>query len=352
MLTFAPLKARYDELRSSEPRIRIRDAAKKLHVSELELVELNLGGDVVRLSGDWKELIKRLHQLDRVMALTRNEFVVHERKGVYSNISFFKDGEMGVAVNEDIDLRFFMKQWKYAYAVRMVKPKSVLHSFQFFNAYGEAVHKVYLTPKSNPIAFHQLLESHRAANQKRLVKPKQEKTLKKASSKLSNPRSRQFQLDWLQLKDTHDFYPLLKQYKLGRLQALQLAPNGYAWRIQNSAIPEMFKTVSAADIPIMVFVGNAGCLQIHTGTIQKIVELEHWFNVMDPLFNLHLNMHGVSEAWIVKKPTADGVVTSLEVFGIEGSIIMQCFGKRKPGLPELKEWRNVVEKLSPLAEES
>jgi len=346
MLTLTPLQQMYDQLKESDPKIRIRDAAKKLQVSELELLELGLEKHVIRLKGDWKTLIGELHEVDRVMALTRNEYVVHERKGIYNNISFFKKGDMGVAVNEDIDLRFFMKEWVHAYAVRMVKSKQTLHSLQFFNAAGEAVHKIYLTSKSNPLAFEKLLKKYTAKAQNQRVAVKKKKEKEKSDLTLSLEDQSRFQMEWLQLKDTHDFYPLINKYNLNRLQALQIAPKGYAQRISQAAIKDLFKSAAAAQLPIMVFVGNSGCIQIHTGTVNNLVDMKNWFNVMDPDFNLHLNMNGVEENWIVKKPTADGIVTSIEVFSPEKDIILQCFGKRKPGKPELQAWRDIVAQLA------
>ncbi len=345
MLTLTPLQQMYDQLKETDPKIRIRDAAKKLHVSELELLELGLGKHVMRLKGDWKALLGELHEVDQVMALTRNEYVVHERKGVYHNISFFKQGDMGVAVNEDIDLRFFMKEWVHAYAVRMVKAKQTLHSLQFFNAAGEAVHKIYLTSKSDPLAFKKLLKKYTAKDQTKRITIKKTKEKEKKELTLSLEEQTRFQMEWLQLKDTHDFYPLINKFKLTRLQALQIAPKGYAQSIPQDAIMDLFRSAASTQVPIMVFVGNSGCIQIHTGTVNRLVDLKNWFNVMDPKFNLHLNMNGVQENWIVKKPTADGIVTSIEVFSPEENIILQCFGKRKPGKPELQAWRDIVAQL-------
>lgn len=345
MLTLTPLQQMYDQLKETDPKIRIRDAAKKLQVSELELLELGLEKYVMRLKGDWKTLLGELHEVDQVMALTRNEYVVHERKGVYNNISFFKQGDMGVAVNEDIDLRFFMKEWVHAYAVRMVKAKQTLHSLQFFNAAGEAVHKIYLTSKSDPLAFQKLLKKYTAKDQSKRITTKKKKEKEKKETTLSFEEQGRFQMEWLQLKDTHDFYPLLNKFKLTRLQALQIAPKGYAQRIPQGAIMDLFRSAASTQVPIMVFVGSSGCIQIHTGTVNRLVDLKNWFNVMDPDFNLHLNMNGVQENWIVKKPTADGIVSSIEVFSPEKDIILQCFGKRKPGKPELSEWRKIVAEL-------
>ena len=57
---------------------------------------------------------------------------------------------------------------------------------------------------------------------------------------------------------------------------------------------------------------------------------------------MHLREDHVASAWVVKKPTEDGVVTSLELFDADGKQITLIFGKRKPGIPEREEWRAVV----------
>ncbi|MBL4651140.1 MAG: hemin-degrading factor, partial [Aureispira sp.] len=100
--------------------------------------------------------------------------------------------------------------------------------------------------------------------------------------------------------------------------------------------------------PIMVFLGNKSCLQIFSGEIHKVVEMNGWYNVLDKDFNLHLKLEAIDEAWVVKKYTTDGVVTGLELFDQDGNQILYCFGQRKPGIPELDMWRKIVAKLTPL----
>ena len=67
-----------------------------------------------------------------------------------------------------------------------------------------------------------------------------------------------------------------------------------------------------------------------------------WFNGREPEFNLHLDTTKSAETWITKKPTYDGEVTSIEIFNKEGEFIVQLFGRRKPGIPELQEWKELV----------
>lgn len=97
----------------------------------------------------------------------------------------------------------------------------------------------------------------------------------------------------------------------------------------------------------MVFIGNRGCLQIHTGPVKNIKMFgSEWLNVLDDEFNMHLRDSRVASTWVVRKPTVDGIVTSLEVFDVESNNIAIFFGKRKPGEPEDPAWRGLIETLS------
>jgi putative hemin transport protein len=95
----------------------------------------------------------------------------------------------------------------------------------------------------------------------------------------------------------------------------------------------------------MVFVGNHGCLQVHTGPVSNIKRMEGWINVMDHDFNLHLRREGLVETWVVQEPCETGRVHSLEIYDARGGLVVQFFGKRKPGLTELEEWTRLVQEL-------
>jgi putative hemin transport protein len=76
------------------------------------------------------------------------------------------------------------------------------------------------------------------------------------------------------------------------------------------------------------------------------MEAGPWYNVLDPEFNLHLRETKIASTYVVKKPSVDGIVTAIEVFDDKGEMIIQFFGKRKPGIPELETWREVVKTVS------
>jgi putative hemin transport protein len=332
----AALKERWFEFKSENPKTRIRDAARELDTTEADLLATGLGDNITLLEGDFRELLKEVTSLGYVMALTRNDHVVHERKGVYQNISF--NNHVGLVLGEDIDLRLFLGDWKFGFAVH----EGDRYSLQFFNSYGEATHKIYLTEDSNKGAYDVLVAKYRAADQKvmALTAARPEKKQEEQAGEIDTAA---FQAEWLTLKDTHEFFGLLRKYKLSRKEALRHAPEGYAYQIKPESMKAVFDAASETALPIMVFVSNPNCIQIHTGPVKKIFVMGPWLNIMDPAFNLHLREDAIDEAWVVKKPTEDGIVTGIELIDKDGNMFNQFFGKRKPGSPELTAWQELVE---------
>ncbi|NNE99652.1 MAG: hemin-degrading factor, partial [Pyrinomonadaceae bacterium] len=173
----ANLRARYARFRKENPKVRIRDAAVTLGVSEGELLATGVGDNVVKLNNDFKELMRDLHELGRVMALTRNDEIVHERKGVYENARTEMAHGMALFVNPDIDLRIFTNCWHFGFAAEVENPRGTLRSIQIFDQDGSAVHKIYLTDRSDVDAYDALVKKFSADDQTRalIVTPKPEK---------------------------------------------------------------------------------------------------------------------------------------------------------------------------------
>lgn len=337
------LKERWQSLLIEKPKIRIRDAAADLGTSEAELLATRCGTDVTRLSGDWSQFIKDLSTLGRVMCLTRNENAVHERYGEFLKTDFFHG--MGQVVGPDIDLRLFMDHWKMGFAVTDQTPEGERQSFQIFDASGEAVHKVYLQKESNYGGYGVILNKYRSADQgcaqSVAAAPLPRPELPDAEIDVAG-----FQQAWLEMKDTHAFFMLMGKFRVSREQALRLAPEGYALRVSLSSTKEMLEAASGSGTPIMVFIGNRGCLQIHTGPVTNIKMFgTEWLNVLDDDFNMHLREPAIAGAWVVKKPTVDGNVTSLELYDQAGNNVALFFGKRKPGEPEDPAWRQMVSRF-------
>ncbi|MEM1217870.1 MAG: ChuX/HutX family heme-like substrate-binding protein [Bacteroidota bacterium] len=336
------LQEKHQELKAKEPHLRARKAAELLGANEMELLLSQSTNRIKTLSGPWTSLLSELVPLGKVMALTRNNYVVHERKGVYDNVKFFTGGQMGVAVNPDIDLRFFMSNWKYGFAV-YYEGKRQMRSFQFFDQYGQAVHKIFSFDPDRWDFFESLVEKY-SQEEVTLDLPLPKAPLPDTPvMNLNESEISAFQESWRNLKDTHDFFPLLKKYKLHRVHALEIAPEGMTQALPTDILSGLLTKAAEQKVPIMAFVGNHGCLQIHSGEINRVAWVKKWFNVLDPDFNLHIDTMGIDQIWHVQKPTVDGIINSIEVFDKDGNMMVQFFGKRKPGIPELDTWKNLLE---------
>ena len=336
------IKARYESLKQEQPNLRARDAAQELNISEGELLAAHVGETATRLVDDPQAILGDLEPLGTVMALTRNESCVHERKGVYQGGQFFKHGtmEMGLFANPDIDLRLFLHHWEFAFALDEQGRKSL----QFFDRAGGAVHKIYLSDDSDIRAYNQLVIRHRHPQQITALAvkalPPTEDT--KADCDVDWVAFRQA---WETLKDTHDFHPMLRRFKVGRQQAFAQIGVDFAYEVDTSAGRRVLELARDRGCEIMVFVGNRGAIQIHTGRVENLAVYGPWYNVLDPLFDLHLREENIARAWVNKKPTDDGLVTALDLFNAEGQVIASLFGKRKPGQAELTLWRDIVADL-------
>lgn len=336
----AELRERWHALREAEPKLRIRDAAAQLGVSEAQLLATGCGENVTRLEGDWNEMLGKLGILGRVMALSRNEHAVHERYGVYGKAEAFHG--MGQVAGPDIDLRMFYSHWHFAYAVSEEARGTTRHSLQFFDIDGTAVHKVYAS--ENVAAYETIVAEYKASDQHphQAVKalPPQEAELPDAE--IDVPALKEA---WAAMQDTHQFFSLLKRFKVQRTQAFRLVGTEFAVALDVKTPRTLLETAAKEELPIMVFVSNPGIYQIHTGPVKNIQPFGEWINVLDPDFNLHLRETGVDSAWLVRKPTKDGTVTAVEIYDAEGREIALFFGKRKPGQPENESWRQLAENL-------
>lgn len=333
--TTSALRARHQQLLEQEPRLRIRERARRLGVTEAELVAAECGVTARELNGPAQTLFRDLGSLGAVMALSRNDAAVHERHGSYLDIQ--ADGPVGIVLGPDIDLRMFFFHWKYFYAVS----ENGRDSIQFFDRAGEAVHKVYRTDATDAAAWTAFVERHASPARTPVVT----EAIVPAEAADAPADIAAFRTHWRGLTDTHEFFGMLRTFKVSRLGALRAAGDELAQAVDNTAVETILQHSAATGLPIMCFVANRGIVQIHTGPVHKLVRTGPWYNVLDPAFNLHLDTTAVASTWVVNKPTTDGWVSSLELFDAQGTLIVQFFGERKPGKPELPAWRALLQSL-------
>ncbi|MFG5779373.1 hemin-degrading factor [Comamonas sp. J-3] len=371
----AQIRAAYAAQRAKG--LRAKDAAEAAGSSEGEALAAHatqlLNGATSALQvqplqapqGAWIELLKALEPCGPVMALTRNNSTVHERTGVYTNLSAGGElgAQVGLAVGEDIDLRLFFASWHAAFAVTEASPhggNSVLRSLQFFNREGRAMHKVFAREATDLAAWNALVERFAwpadadAGSLPGFDQPTARKPVTvPADSTIDVPALRNA---WAAMQDTHEFFSIIKKAGAERQQSFRLVQEQFAWPLTKGSVTQLLNEAAFAGTPIMVFVSSGGCIQIHSGPVQRIEPMTtpaaEWINVLDEKFNLHLRTDLIAHVWLVEKPTSDGIVTSVEVFDEYGDLMAMFFGARKPGKPELSAWRELATSLPRLADEA
>ena len=338
MLSPAAIRA----LRAENPQARARDFAHANGLTEADLVAAHVGHGSAAIEATPDRLFPLIRDLGDVMALTRNDSCVHERRGVYSD---YRSGpHAAMVLDPEIDLRIFPAHWKHAFAVVDQREDGPKRSLQIFDAAGDAVHKIHLKPESNAAAFDALAAT--------LGLPEQSQTLSLLPRALAegpkgNPaRTDDLRREWDAMTDTHQFNTLTRRLKMNRLGAYRLAGKPRAERISPDSVTRALNAAADATIPLMIFVGNQGCIQIHGGPIARVVPMGPWINVMDPRFNLHLRADHIAEVWRVWKPTRTGDANSIEAFDKDGSLILQIFGYRKEAPPTA--WNTFVSSLPAL----
>ena len=337
----AKTPAQIRQIRARHPEMRERDFARIHAISEAELVAAQVGSSAIALRPDIKMLLEGLPACGEVMALTRNESAVHEKIGPYEKPVL--GARAAMVLGAQIDLRLFPSQWHFGFAVDKSTADGVVRrSLQFFDAQGMAVHKVHARPATDMAAWDRLIAS--------LRHDKQDDAIVLAPAAAPEPIGEpagveQLRHRWQAMTDTHQFFGVLRDLNLPRLDALEMVGEDYAFQLDHAATATLFAEAAVAELPIMVFVGNHGCIQIHPGPVKSIKTMGPWLNVMDDTFHLHLRLDQIASVWAVRKPTADGHVSSVEVYDANRELIIQFFGKRTEGQDERDDWRMIAENL-------
>ncbi|MAS42017.1 MAG: hemin-degrading factor [Rhodobacteraceae bacterium] len=332
---------------ASGPPPRARDLAARLGVPEAALLEARRGtGETRRLARPdapegFGRALAALEPAGDVMALTRNEACVHERHGTYRGLSFH--GATGLALGE-IDLRLFLGRWAFGYAVAEETRSGPRRSLQFFDAAGGAIHKIYATGATDMAAFESVAAAFADPDAAPAVfAPPAPPAVATPDAEIDAASLR---AGWAGMGDIHEFHGLLRDHKASVFQAMKLAGPALAREVPASALRATLEGAAETGQPIMVFASNPGCVQIHTGPVERIKVMGPWVNVLDPRFNLHLREDMIARAWISRKPTDTGEVHSLELFDADGERIAQLFGARKPGQNERADWRALLAKVA------
>ncbi|MBS3954059.1 MAG: hypothetical protein KGZ88_14005 [Methylomicrobium sp.] len=310
------LKQEWSELRLAMPRLRIREAAATLNVSEAELLATGCGSTVTRLNLDWPEIFKALPAIGPVMALTRNDFAVHETTGLYTVIHH--SDESCRVKSDAVNLQLLTQVIHVAFGVMEPSLNETRFSLQFFAANGLAIHKIYMTEDSDLSIYHALVKQLTSADQS------QHQTID------SPPRFSRFNIATFNtgritqsthlLCDTEDFYAGL--IAMGIVSDLVETDTSNLEFLAPDLFQPLLNKIASQGLSIGICVRNYGCIQVYQGPIHNIRITGPWFNILDEYFSLHLNTEALS-GFRVNTQSIDGKqeLKTLEIVDANHQII-------------------------------
>ncbi|WP_413529837.1 hemin-degrading factor [Rahnella inusitata] len=329
----------YLQAKEANPGKYARDLAEILGISEAELAALRVSHDAAKLKVDARTLLAALESVGGTKSITRNDYAVHEQQGHYANQHL--NGHAGLILNpRALDLRLFLQHWVHIFSMTESTPRGDRHSIQFFDAQGDAVHKVYTTDETDMAVWNALVAQYKTD-----INASLQLEAVPAIPVVNTADTNTLDAEWRAMTDVHQFFQLLKRHDVTRQQAFKAVGDDLAWRVENGSLTRLLNIAKDDQNEIMIFVGNKGCVQIFTGQIEKVMPHGEWINVFNQRFTLHLVESAIAESWITRKPTKDGFVTSLELFAADGTQIAQLYGQRTEGTPEQTLWREQLAQL-------
>ncbi len=341
------LKLRYELLCQQHPNLRSREAAKRLNVTEAELLASCANDTSFHLMNHPEALLSALQTVGEVLIVTRNESVILEKKGTFKDLVFDTQNGFKILKSDSLGLHLLLNSCRYTFLV--IEEKHIGHrkSLQFFDRHGQAVQKIYLTQNSNEQAFEKIITRFISSYQPTYLDISKDETDKQSASKQQATKWPALSEDGQTIQSSHDFFKLLIGRNVSRQQAYDNVGRDLAYEIVPSALQPLCEMAKQDNISLTLAVGNSACMQFHSGPVDKAGEHGQWFNMLNSDFNLYTNSHRITQAWVIRKPQQGNPITLIEFFDDQDHLALQITAINKPDIPESSQWRELVAQLPP-----
>ncbi|MCM2251079.1 MAG: hemin-degrading factor [Ramlibacter sp.] len=312
------------------------DAAEFLGVSEGEALAAHADGHdgrlkVIPLRGPRTELARALEGCGPLLARSSNDFIVHEVAGTCADQ--IVENYVGQALGRKIELQMFFDRWHAGFAVQETagagEPSLGLH---FFNVHGVAVHKVYACEGTDLEAFHGVIERFSEPGLAYLFRNAPPKPVLRPDELCDTVALAHA---WNRMSDTCQFAPMLRRLDIERQQSFRLMEGRFAWRTSFTAVRELMQEASTDRAGIAVIIRDPKFIRVDSGRVRHTppaqIKGPARLTVLAPSFNLHMREDRIAQAWIVKKPTAAGIATTVEVFNAKSDLMVALCDHRELG---------------------
>ena len=339
--------------------LRARAAAAALGLSEGQVIAAHAGVGpdaaspaalrALRLTGSPWPWLTALAACGPVLALVRNALAIHEKVGVLdlhplraganpagTGVPSLPQPGLDHAVTDDhtdTDMawadgqgegRWRVAHWHAAYAVwgwaanpgNRSAPGIVV-----FDAAGEAVLKLFVREATCLAAWQSLIERHAH------VGAGPQTVFKGHAGALPAGQAPGAAPDWA-------------AQALGQGWPVRLAGRGRALPV--AALASVLAAAAFDAMPVCLCVGHASGWQAHRGLVHQVVPRvvrgQHWLNVTDPDFTLHLWQDQVARLWWIPGARDEG--NALLALAADGSPVLTLSGRVSAAAGEPEDWAN------------
>lgn len=147
-----------------------------------------------------------------------------------------------------------------------------------------------------------------------------------------------FRAGWAALRDPQGFDGLARAHGLTRREALHLAAPQFAQRVDRCAARVLLQGAATQGMPLRLCVGGL----FHRGPVERVTLAGAWLRLQGASFNVSLREDAIAEAWAVRKPAVDGLVSALELYAGDGELLAQFQSLHQP---ERCAWRQLLDAL-------
>lgn len=330
---------RFTALRDRSGPVPQHDAAALIGVSEGALVQAKAAyGEAtalaIELDDGFRALLAELSRAGTLMFQARNPHCVAEIHGeMFATAP--RDGAghnqfaiAGAETAGEVDLE--TARLGSAYFLVEDPPSGRRPSLQFFDKSGVALLKIDRTNASHAGRFDRIADLFdrnapaRGVAETRTAQP----TVQSAAPPLD---AATLEARWLDSMDRSDIEALLSGSRAARPAAYRALDGALASRVDRDAAHRLLVGAAATQTVISARVGNAGCTQTFSGRVETIQRAGQWLTVRDRGFHLHIHETEIAEAWVVRAPTQDSVLSWLDCLDADGASLVQFYGRRPDG---------------------
>lgn len=339
-LSESALHEAYLAVRRAQPDMGLAEISALLRVTEEELL-LESGAQVFALGDDWPRLLGTLPSLGVITFLTGNRLVRLAQAGVVERV-ICSPGQVRIS-GPGLDILADISHWRQAYYVQGCLEGRYPHGIYCMDRQGRCCHRLLLREEA---PCRQVGFNTQHATSSGLAENGAIRRIPALNDPCRSARQRRdFIADWSVMQGPRDYWVLLLEHGLSERQAVQEVAPVYAHGVDGSAIRAVLQAAAETALPLQLSCPGLHLVQRYAGLVPP------WCGLQLPprpsLTTLCLNLAEQEplEAWVVRRPHASGIRTTLDIFDRQGELALRLGDASDSSHAECEEWRELLEDI-------